>query len=174
MSTQSPQAVRDIMQTPVLTIPPGATIRELVHLLVEHSITGVPVVDGRRRIVGVVSATDVLRFSEHEAEIPAGQLAWAPAALREEAEREGELLAAFTDPDLGSVPEAGLDACAVRDIMTSTAFTVSPADSVADVAEVLLRGRIHRALVVEKGELLGIVTPFDVLRAVFDPAETDR
>ncbi|HEX7243670.1 MAG TPA: CBS domain-containing protein [Longimicrobiaceae bacterium] len=170
MRTQSPQVVRDIMQTRVLSISPDATIRELVHLLVEHSITGVPVLDGWRRIVGVVSATDVLRFSKHEAEIPAGQLAWAPAALHEEAEREGEFLAAFTDPDFGSVPEAGLDACTVRDIMTSMAFTVSPADPLADVAQVLLRGRIHRALVVEEGELLGIVTPFDVLRAVFDPA----
>lgn len=34
------------------------------------------------------------------------------------------------------------------------------------MASLLLRGRIHRALVMEAGKLVGIVTSVDVLRAV--------
>ena len=44
-------------------------------------------------------------------------------------------------------------------------LTVKPTDSVEDAAKFLLHGRIHRALVVEHGQLKGIVTAFDLLRA---------
>lgn len=50
--------------------------------------------------------------------------------------------------------------------MTPVSFSVEPEMEVPELCEYLVRGRIHRALVVEEGELLGIVTSHDVLRAV--------
>ena len=52
--------------------------------------------------------------------------------------------------------------------MTSAAFTVTPQEDVQQVARFLLHGRIHRALVVEGNRLQGIVTTFDLLRAMVD------
>jgi two-component system response regulator NreC len=69
-------------------------------------------------------------------------------------------------------PACGFDACTVRDIMTPVAYSVGPGSTVEDAVDFLLRGRIHRALVVEDERLLGIVTPFDVLRALYgEPRE---
>jgi CBS domain-containing protein len=54
----------------------------------------------------------------------------------------------------------------VENIMTSANFHVEPGASLAELAEFLLKGRIHRALVMEDNTLLGIVTTVDVLRAI--------
>ena len=61
-----------------------------------------------------------------------------------------------------------MDSVAVADIMTPVAFSVRPGDTVKELADFLVRGRIHRAVVVEDARLLGIVTSGDVLRAVAD------
>lgn len=164
----------DIMHQQVVSVRPEMTIRTLVQRLSDQGVSGAPVVTPTGRIVGVVSATDVMRFVAHEAEIPAGQLSWEPRVLREEENRADEELASyFYAPEVAgrlSVSEAaggvesGLDAYTVADIMTPVAFSVRPAEPITELVELFLRGRIHRVLVVEKELLLGIVTPFDVLR----------
>jgi CBS domain-containing protein len=50
--------------------------------------------------------------------------------------------------------------------MTPVSFSVAPDSTVPELCEFLVRGRIHRAVVVEEGRLVGIVTSADVLRAV--------
>jgi len=54
----------------------------------------------------------------------------------------------------------------VAEIMTPVALTVHPNESLADLARFFRRGRVHRALVMEDGVLLGVVTPYDVLHAL--------
>lgn len=165
------QPVGEIMQYQIVTVPPEATVRELVQTLIEEGISGAPVVDARGSILGVVSATDVLRLVGSEAEIPAGHVSWAPLTLAEET--DDGVSHFFTAPDeppaftapVGDVRvESGLDELTVRDIMTPLAFSVGSRDAVADVVRMMVRGRIHRVLVVDDGVLRGIVTPFDVLR----------
>lgn len=52
---------RDIMTREVVTVELSASVRELSKLLTERRITGVPVVDGQRRLVGMVSMRDLIR-----------------------------------------------------------------------------------------------------------------
>ena len=51
------------------------------------------------------------------------------------------------------------------DIMTRELVTVSPDTSIAEVAQTMREQHVHRVLVVEKRELLGVLTTFDLLRA---------
>jgi CBS domain-containing protein len=53
-------------------------------------------------------------------------------------------------------------------------FSVPSTASLPELARFLLRGRIHRALVVDAGELVGIVSAFDVLGAVAQMAELEQ
>ncbi len=55
----------------------------------------------------------------------------------------------------------------VEDIMTTDVVTVGPKEPVQEVARRMIDGRIHRVLVMDGDELLGIVTSFDLLEAVF-------
>ncbi len=156
--------VRDIMQTEVVTVSPDTTLHDLARVFAEYDISGAPVVDEQGRVRGVVSTSDVIRFAAEEVDVnlrrfreglvPSGD--WVA---------EGELESSVesnVDRFLGS----DLDDYVVENIMTSANFHVEPGASLAELAGFLLKGRIHRALVMEDNTLLGIVTTVDVLRAI--------
>jgi CBS domain-containing protein len=169
-----PRYIEEIMQEDVVTVTPETPVRELLRVLVDAQISGVPVVSDTGEIVGVVSATDVIRVGAEGREIPGGTLQWAPLALPNEEYDEDSAApffllgedwryASVNDPE--AIPEGVFEGASVSEIMTPAAFTVKPKDTVEDVARFLLRGRIHRALVVEHEQLKGIVTAFDLLGA---------
>jgi CBS domain-containing protein len=165
---------RDLMQYHVVSVGPEATVRQLVQLLTEKGVSGAPVLDRHGKILGVVSTTDVMRLAAHEAEVPAGQSSWEPVVLPEEADQEdgpsyfllAESPVRFTAPFPEAVSESTFDRYQVREIMTPVAFMVPPSATIPELIRLFVRGRIHRVLVVEKGMLLGIVTPFDILRVL--------
>jgi CBS-domain-containing membrane protein len=55
---------RDVMVSPVITVPQSCTVREVAKTLVEHGISGVPVVDDQGKLVGIVSEGDLMHRSE--------------------------------------------------------------------------------------------------------------
>jgi CBS domain-containing protein len=54
----------------------------------------------------------------------------------------------------------------VEDIMTPTVVTVGPDAPLSEVARLMVDARLHRVFVAERERLLGIVTPFDLLRVL--------
>jgi len=54
--------IKEIMATKVITIGKDASIYEAARLLVEHNITGLPVIDESNRLVGIISEFDMLRL----------------------------------------------------------------------------------------------------------------
>src|SRR3954451_12768887 len=54
--------VRDFMITKVFTVKPSSTVKELLHVLSSNRIGGVPIVDDKGHLVGMVSDGDVLRY----------------------------------------------------------------------------------------------------------------
>ena len=174
-------AVRDIMQKDVVTVSPDTTARYLARLLADEEITGAPVVDGHGHLVGVVSSTDLVRLAADEAGVEVR-----PVDLERDVDPmldpEAEVGDA-DDPDpygfflpedspftpqrvLEQWPDSEFDSVLVSDIMTPVSFSVEPSTTVPELCEFLVRGRIHRAVVVENDQLLGIVTSGDVLKAV--------
>jgi CIC family chloride channel protein len=61
--------VADFMQLQVRTVGSDASIAEVVVSLADAHVSGLPVVDGSGRVIGVVSTSDVLT-AEAEAESP--------------------------------------------------------------------------------------------------------
>lgn len=169
-----PRFVQDVMQRDVVTVTPDTSVLELLRLLVANQISGVPVVSEDGEILGVVSTTDVIRLGAREAEVESGNVTWEPLALPPEEVDEEDAAAFFlvegnrafpTEDQTRSMAQGIFDGFAVSDIMTPAAFTVGPGDEIHATAKFLLKGRIHRALVVEEDHLKGIVTTFDLLKA---------
>jgi CBS domain-containing protein len=53
--------IRSIMTKDVITVQPTTSLRDAVKLLIEHGITGLPVVDDAGHIQGVLSEKDLLK-----------------------------------------------------------------------------------------------------------------
>jgi CBS domain-containing protein len=176
--------VSDIMQREVTTVPPDMSVRELTRVLSDRSISGAPVTDADGVLLGVVSSSDVMRFTAEAPDTPMGRLTFLNRRTPDWPTDEDDPPA--EDPIYGDyfLPEEGptvmptfgddlahgpLDETTVEDIMTPVSFAVEPTTSVQELASFLLRGRIHRAVVTEDGRCVGIVTTTDILRAVAAP-----
>ena len=176
--------VREIMRTKLVTVGPEMSIHDLAKLLADKEISGAPVVDVDGEVLGVVSMTDVIRLAGSEADI---RVAPRPVLTEEfskdappEDGYEGEqdvvdyfqhVYTPFVTPGPAGGWAAGsdLDQFKVLEIMTPAKFHVHPDSDLRELAAFLLRGRIHRALVMEDDRLVGIVTTVDLIRTMAEP-----
>ncbi len=55
----SPRKVADVMTASVVSAPPDLPIKRLIDLLLKHDVRGVPVIDGKGKVLGMVSYTDL-------------------------------------------------------------------------------------------------------------------
>ena len=136
--------VEDVMSAPVVSVAPETPLKHAAALMLEHRISGVPVVSGGS-LVGVLSETDIL-FKERTSPERHGLVDW--------------VLHYGDDP-----PAAKLAARTARDAMTAPAVTVHRWRSVAAAAALLVDLGIDRLPVVDGDELVGIVTRADLVRA---------
>lgn len=149
----------DVMQRSVVSLEPEVSLLDAHRLFVEEAIHGAPVVDEEGRVIGVVTAMDLLRAvsEEHES---AGFVS-APV-LREGLE---------FGPPAWNVPEDFQDRLAartVREVMTEGAVVVEETTPAREVAALLHDQRIHRVWVVKEGYPSGVVSAFDLLPLVRD------
>jgi CBS domain-containing protein len=132
--------VADIMQRTVFTLTPDTSARQAARILFERDISGAPVVESGK-VIGVVSASDLLQLLAYGAE----------AELPRDAAEAGD----------SAAPQP-----TVRDLMLPATFHVEESTTLPKLAGFLLHAGVHRALVMNQGRLVGIVSTTDVLRAV--------
>jgi CBS domain-containing protein len=152
--------VSDVMRHEVLAADAGWSLEELADFLVDNSISGAPVVAENDELVGVVSLTDLVRQNRMQ-EHGSGSQDTHDIYLFELDRQMGkdelrELHVQYETPVM------------VRDIMTPMIFSVSEETGVQEVAETMLKGRIHRVFVTRDNRLQGIVTALDMLKIIRD------
>ena len=140
--------VRDIMATKVVTVDPETPYHEIVTLLLDHDISGLPVVDREGNLIGIVSEADLITKEAYDEDGRRRHL----GVVRD------HMLGRDTDWIRKS---AGRNA---RELMTSPAQSISPDDDLASAARTMLERHLKRLPVVEDGKLVGIVARHDLLR----------
>ncbi|HME68509.1 MAG TPA: CBS domain-containing protein [Myxococcota bacterium] len=145
---------RDVMQTHVVTIEADASLLDAQRLFVEEEINGAPVVDADGRVIGVLSARDLLRGAAEEQDTVLSEAHY----YRDFAE--------FSGPDWANGPEDFQNRLASRtvsEVMTEGALMLAPDAPVDEIARTLRQSRIHRVLIAKDGVLVGIVSTFDLM-----------
>jgi CBS domain-containing protein len=138
--------VEQLMTAPVITVRPNMSLKEVAVLLVEHRISGVPVVEDGA-VVGVVSEGDIVAKEQGVATpAPDGLLAW---------------LFGGDDEEI----TAKLAARTAAEAMSSPAVTIEPWRNAAAAAALMTDRGVNRLPVVDQGLLVGIVTRADLVRA---------
>ncbi len=140
----------DIMERNVVTIAPDATVHELVQLLREKDLGGVPVVDGAGRLVGMVTEGDLV---VEDADVRAPHFVEVLGSLvflggQKKFEKRLRKMVGST----------------VGDIMTTRVLAVAPGDPVGRAATIMADERIDRVPVVDDGRVVGIIARHDIVR----------
>jgi CBS domain-containing protein len=150
--------VRDVMTRLVHTAGSDWTLDELKSFLLEHGISGAPVVDAAGRLAGVVSTTDLVRATND------GQGSGPP--------REGFFSTSLDRPlapeELRTLQIEDEGRARVRDVMTPVVFQTDSDTPLDEVADMMVQGHIHRVIVTRQGAVTGIVTALDLVRALRD------
>ena len=151
--------VRDVMTTQVVTLKATNTVKQATVKLAVDSISGVPVVDEKNRIIGIVSETDILNL-----------LLKYQAKLNIDDPSLYMLLSPMDDDSQEEhVRAAGkaISETLVKDIMTVTLITTTPDAKLVDVVKVMIERGVNRIPVLEKGVLVGVISRADVIFAVY-------
>ncbi len=133
-------AVRDVMSREVIAVNPDTSLQTAAELMLEHGISGMPVVDEQGQLLGMVSKTDLVRQR-----------------------LTGE------DADSVTLPSGQhvMDGTTVEDVMTRHVLLVPEKASLTDAAKIMVNAGVHRVPVVtSQGVLAGLVTTSDIVRWV--------
>jgi CBS domain-containing protein len=151
----------DVMTSRVVTLSPDMNLIEMDTVLVKRGISGAPVVE-RQKLVGLASQADIVRvvWEEHHAARSAGgydeSLYPIPISTLASAAKEA--------PQIG----ARLVEQTVRDVMTKDPLVAHPETPIEEIAERMVGDQIHRIPITDRdnGELVGLVSALDIVRAV--------
>lgn len=149
--------VEDVMTPTVVVVGEDTPFKEVVTVMHEHRVSGVPVLNADKKLVGIVTEADLLAIEEEQLEPrPRGRsfLEWFihPARMVE-LERQAEDLRA-------------------QDIMTPSVVTTTPETEIPLAAKTMLDAAVKRLPVVDpEGHVLGIVSRADLLLPYLRPDE---
>jgi CBS domain-containing protein len=140
----------DLMARDVVLIPKEMSLRAAARLLSRNQISGTPVVDAEGRCIGVVSATDFVRWAEKDK----------VAATAAPAHTDCHCAWQVVEPETLPVDQ-------VDRYMTRDPVMVSPLAPIGELARLMLNAHIHRVIVRdERSRPVGIVSSTDILAAI--------
>jgi CBS domain-containing protein len=146
--------VRDVMETEVPAIYPADSIEQVLRVLREHELPGVPVINEGDRCVGIITEEDLILSGENEdLHLP----------------HYFQLFGGFVFVERFSHFEERLRkavAATAEDLMTPDPITIEPDATVEEAARVIAQRKHNRLPVIEHGRLVGVVTRLDVLEAL--------
>jgi CBS domain-containing protein len=142
--------VADLMTREVMTVPPEMSVKSAAKLLFEKEISGLPVVDAERRVIGMITEKDIINMAM-------------PKYLQEP-EYQDFAYILDTGPFWKKVAEA--EKLAVKDIMRKDVLCVSGDMSVPEVARLMISKGIRRIPVLKDKKLVGIIARADIVREI--------
>lgn len=141
--------VKNIMTRRVLTVKPTDSVEAVAKVLYKRGFTGVPVIDAKRRLLGIVTEWDLV-VRNARLDLPVylqlldGMVYFEnPGKLEKEIERA-----------------VGVK---VREVMTEKVVTITPDATVEDLATLMERKHVNPVPVVKDGKLVGIVSKADII-----------
>ena len=138
-----------IMTRPVVTVTPETSIVDAANLMLQRHVSGLPVVDGDGKLVGVVSEGDFIRRSE----IGTGR-------------RRGRWLRFILGPGKSALDFVHEHGHKVGEVMTKSPLTITEDAALQEIVALMEKNNIKRLPVVRGDKVVGIVSRANLLQAV--------
>ncbi|WP_421077436.1 CBS domain-containing protein [Methanothermococcus sp. Ax23] len=150
--------VDSVMKKPIV-VNQNNDIRDVIKLFREHKISGAPVIDDDRNLVGIISESDIIKtLTTHDEKF--NIVLPSPFDLIELPLKTTLKIEEFRE-DIEKALKTK-----VKDIMTKDVIVISPEASINEAAEVMTKNKIKRLPVIKNGELVGIITRGDLIEAL--------
>ena len=153
----------DVMSTPVVVAGPRITVQHVARMMINHRVSGIPIVEEDGQLIGIITEGDLLRRVE--------------TGTERQRSRRSEW---FLPNSRLAADYVKSHARRVADIMTRDVVTVDESATLGEIADLMEQHRIKRVPVVHYGKLVGIVSRSDLLRVLTSGAasvsdeDTDR
>ena len=138
-----------VMTRDVISIDPDATVLQAARLMLQHHISGLPVIDKDGNLVGVLSEGDFLRRRETKTE-----------------RRRSRWLEFLMGPGRIAAEYSHSHGSKVSEVMTPEVQTVDEVTPIEDIVDLMESRRIKRVPVVCGGQVVGIVTRSNLMHAM--------
>ncbi len=138
--------VSEVMTVETVAVREDAEIEEAIRLLSGHRVSGLPVIDNEKRVMGVITEADILSVMGM---------------------KRGHTFKDIVAHLFGEPVPGNRTGNTVRQVMSSPPIMTTPDALILDAAKILEERRIKRLPVVDdKGVLVGIISRADIVKAV--------
>ncbi len=145
---------KDIMTKKVITISKDATLAELAKLLIKNKISGVPIVDKKEELVGIVTEADII-VKESNLPFP---LSFSFAFL--------ESYESYTKSTKEYLETR------VEEVMSTNVKTAREDMPISKVVNIMINNNINRLPILNNdGKLTGIITRADIIKSIIKKSE---
>ena len=142
---------KDIMTKDVITVKPGATVEELARLLMDNKVSGVPVTNDNKKLIGIVTENDLITQNKR---------LHIPTVIR--------LFDAFILLGSGRMEEEikKMAATTVDEICTKKVVSITEETTLDEIATIMAEQHIHLLPVLRENVVVGIIGKADMVRAM--------
>jgi CBS domain-containing protein len=140
---------KDVMSSIVISVEPNSTILQAARQMLQHHISGLPVIDHDGGLVGILSEGDFLRRRETATE-----------------RRHSRWLEFLMGPGRLAVEYSHSHGSKVAEVMTPDVHTVTEDTSLEEIVELMERYRVKRLPVMRGKKVVGMVTRSNLMRAM--------
>lgn len=148
--------VKDVMSRDIITVTRDETLADLIDKFLKYNYHTLPVIDDQKKILGVVNSEDIMKiFLPHN---PLLEKLLKSTHLHNV--EEEDILEADLPKDLGASVK-------VSDIMNTHVINIEDDKTIADARRLMKLHNIERIPVTKDSILIGFITLFDIIIALF-------
>jgi CBS domain-containing protein len=154
MEETAMKTAADVMETHIISVSPETSLMDVHRVFIEEEIHGAPVIDDSKTVLGVISSADLVRALSDERAADESESRYLEQVLE---------VSRFDWDQMQPDFRGRLAGLRVEDAMTKSLSSVKPGDSIGTVATRMRQDRVHRVLVVDGDQLVGIISSFDLV-----------
>ncbi len=156
---------KEIMNSPVISVTPDTSLKRAAEILDENQFSGMPVTDDEEHLIGIVSETDILRYTQ--------QIIGQPLRDPHQVFTRGKEVLHVDITHRGVEVIELVASTTVETLMTTEVISVKEDTPLYEVSRLMFENGINRIPVTDDGnKLKGIITRADLIRAMVEKWET--
>lgn len=156
---------KEVMTAPVISVKPDTSLKRAAEILDENRFSGMPVVDDEDKLIGIISETDILRYTQ--------QIIGQPLRDPHHVFTKGKEVLHVDITHRGVEVIELVASTAVETLMTTEVISATEDTPLFEVSRLMYENSINRIPVTDKNnKLLGVITRADLIKALVQKWDT--